>query len=174
MGVIRVANLKGQYDSVPYIHCGKEPYSGSDPSKHPGQPEYVEQAGDGIFCMRICEGGREDGDPCSPKNDTAGCYATMGVSFPPGFTFTDLTTGTKQLFTTSLPPLQFTIPQAIPRTSTTSRASITVAPTVSSAPAVATPGNLSTQKPGQSASGANQAETGIVGFVLSVVTGLLF
>ncbi|KAJ3143830.1 hypothetical protein HK101_003038, partial [Irineochytrium annulatum] len=75
----------GQYDSVPYVNCGKEPYSGVDSSMHPSMPEYVLQAGDGIFCMRICAGGRGTGDPCNAKNDTAGCYLTMGFVDTPGF-----------------------------------------------------------------------------------------
>jgi hypothetical protein len=79
----------GQYDAVPFINCGKEPYSGVDPSKHPGMVDYVEQAGNGEFCMRICEAGQQLGDPCNVKNDTAGCRATMGVDFKPGFSFVD-------------------------------------------------------------------------------------
>ena len=37
----------GQYDSVSYRNCGKEPYSGVDKVKHPNYVDYVEQAGDG-------------------------------------------------------------------------------------------------------------------------------
>ncbi|KAJ3350543.1 hypothetical protein HDU83_009565 [Entophlyctis luteolus] len=49
----------GQYDNGPYESCGKEPYSGVDKSSsgNPGFQNYVEQAGDGIFCMRVCEPG---------------------------------------------------------------------------------------------------------------------
>jgi hypothetical protein len=79
----------GQYDAVPFINCGKEPYSGVDPQKHPGMIDYVEQAGNGEFCMRICEAGQQLEDPCNVKNDTAGCRATMGVDFKPGFSFVD-------------------------------------------------------------------------------------
>ncbi len=39
----------GQYDNVPFINCGKEPYSGVDASRHPGWPDYVEQAGNGMM-----------------------------------------------------------------------------------------------------------------------------
>jgi hypothetical protein len=79
----------GQYDAVPFINCGKEPYSGVDPQKHPGMIDYVEQAGNGEYCMRICEAGQQLEDPCNVKNDTAGCRATMGVDFKPGFSFVD-------------------------------------------------------------------------------------
>ncbi|KAJ3192108.1 hypothetical protein HK101_007059 [Irineochytrium annulatum] len=75
----------GQYDSVGFQNCGKEPYSGVDAAKHPTMPQYVEQAGDGIFCMRICAGGQGEHDPCNVKNDTAGCYDTMGFVNTPGF-----------------------------------------------------------------------------------------
>ncbi|KAJ3152320.1 hypothetical protein HK101_001832 [Irineochytrium annulatum] len=83
----------GQYDSVGYRNCGKEPYSGVDfpfPTS-PNSPvkinytQYVEQAGDGIFCMRVCTGGTGDGEPCNAKLDTAGCYVTMGFVDEPGF-----------------------------------------------------------------------------------------
>jgi hypothetical protein len=46
--------------------------------------------------MRVCEAGLEEGDPCNPKMDTAGCYETMGITFDqmekPGFTFVDYLT----------------------------------------------------------------------------------
>ncbi|KAI8894395.1 hypothetical protein BC833DRAFT_223125 [Globomyces pollinis-pini] len=89
----------GQYDSVPFRNCGKSPYSGVD-SKKQGKNyvEYVEQAGNGLFCMRVCEAGTQLNDPCNVKNDTAGCTATMDVTFPPGFTYTDKTNGTTQIF----------------------------------------------------------------------------
>ncbi len=38
----------GQYDSVSYRNCGKEPYSGVDANKHPTFKDYNEQAGNGI------------------------------------------------------------------------------------------------------------------------------
>ncbi|KAJ3020333.1 UNVERIFIED_CONTAM: hypothetical protein HDU68_010236 [Siphonaria sp. JEL0065] len=58
----------GQYDAVPYRKCGKEPYSGVDPSKHDSSfLQYLEQAGDGLYCMRVCQGGTSDGDPCNAK-----------------------------------------------------------------------------------------------------------
>ncbi|KAJ3195665.1 hypothetical protein HK101_011407, partial [Irineochytrium annulatum] len=74
----------GQYDGVSYRNCGKEPYSGVDSSQHPGLPQYVEQAGDGIFCMRICAGGQGEGQPCNVKQDEAGCYVTMDMVDTPG------------------------------------------------------------------------------------------
>jgi hypothetical protein len=60
---------------VIYRYCGKSPYSGVDASKHPGYPSYNEQAGNGIFCMRICQGGLGTGDACTAKLDTAGCVS---------------------------------------------------------------------------------------------------
>ncbi|KAJ3043211.1 hypothetical protein HDV00_005531 [Rhizophlyctis rosea] len=83
----------GQFDDVPFNNCGKEPYSGTDSSKHAGLVHYVEQAGDGIFCMRICDGEQQLGDPCNVKNDTAGCFATMGMVDRSGFSYWDAATG---------------------------------------------------------------------------------
>ncbi|KAJ3017737.1 UNVERIFIED_CONTAM: hypothetical protein HDU68_011499 [Siphonaria sp. JEL0065] len=96
----------GQYDSVPYRNCGKEPYSGVDTKLNPTFENYVEQAGDGIFCMRTCQGGLQLDDPCNVKNDTAGCEATMGFNTKPGFTFFDVATGSL----TELPPSTTTSP----------------------------------------------------------------
>ncbi|KAI9347289.1 hypothetical protein BDR26DRAFT_1004918 [Obelidium mucronatum] len=86
----------GQYDSVRFRNCGKEPYSGVDPVLQGSTfINYVEQAGDGIYCMRVCEGGTEDGDPCNAKLDTAGCSVTMNIRpedlYADGFTFIDVT-----------------------------------------------------------------------------------
>ncbi|KAJ3191167.1 hypothetical protein HK101_008009 [Irineochytrium annulatum] len=86
----------GQYDSVSYRNCGKEPYSGVDSSKNPGLPNYVEQAGDGIFCMRICNGGLGEGQPCNVKHDEDGCYVTMGMVDKPGFSYKEITKGGKR------------------------------------------------------------------------------
>ncbi|KAJ3056887.1 hypothetical protein HK097_003047 [Rhizophlyctis rosea] len=83
----------GQYDDVPYRKCGKEPYSGHDHSKHPDLVHYVEQAGNGIFCMRICDGGNQLEDPCNVKNDTAGCFHTMNMTDRDGFSYFDAATG---------------------------------------------------------------------------------
>ncbi|KAJ3068783.1 hypothetical protein HDU98_008103 [Podochytrium sp. JEL0797] len=82
----------GQYDNGPYVSCGKEPYSGVDASAYGNQnfQDYVEMAGDGIFCMRVCQAGAMTvGGPCDVTHDTAGCQAFMKVDFTPGFTFTD-------------------------------------------------------------------------------------
>ncbi|KAJ3064875.1 hypothetical protein HDU98_011758 [Podochytrium sp. JEL0797] len=71
----------GQYDGVPYRNCGKEPHSGVDTSSLVASfDKYIEQAGDGIFCMRICEGGMQPGDPCDATKDALGCKATFGIS----------------------------------------------------------------------------------------------
>ena len=107
----------GQYDSVGHRQCGKEPYSGVDNAKHPGMIDYVEQAGNGLFCMRVCEAGQQLNDPCNVKNDTAGCTATMGVRFRDGFSFTDLTTGQTTTLSVSLPPLSS--PTASPKATNT-------------------------------------------------------
>ncbi|KAJ3160315.1 hypothetical protein HK101_000919 [Irineochytrium annulatum] len=81
-----VGSKSGAYDSVPYQYCGKEPYTGVDlVLQAQNYTQYVEQAGDGIFCMRICAGGLGLSDPCNAKNDTAGCYVTMGFVDTPGF-----------------------------------------------------------------------------------------
>ncbi|KAJ3022806.1 UNVERIFIED_CONTAM: hypothetical protein HDU68_008929 [Siphonaria sp. JEL0065] len=81
----------GQYDSVPYRNCGKEPYSGVYDALNPGLYNYIEQGGGGIFCMRVCEGGNQLDDPCNVKNDTAGCYSTMDMENKAGFSFLDVT-----------------------------------------------------------------------------------
>ncbi|KAJ3117263.1 hypothetical protein HK100_000862 [Physocladia obscura] len=83
----------GQYDSGPFISCGKEPYSGVDAtaSGNLGFQDYVEMAGDGQFCQRVCEpGNREVGLPCDVTHDTEGCTRFMGVSFDDAsWTYTD-------------------------------------------------------------------------------------
>ncbi|KAI8613814.1 hypothetical protein BC830DRAFT_1130379 [Chytriomyces sp. MP71] len=81
----------GQYDSVPYRNCGKEPYSGVDTTQNPGFADYVEIGGDGIVCMRACVSGQVDGDPCSAKGDTKGCgVLTQGTDdYGDGFTMID-------------------------------------------------------------------------------------
>ncbi|KAJ3405325.1 hypothetical protein HDU80_001556 [Chytriomyces hyalinus] len=97
----------GQYDDGPFINCGKEPYSGVDNSTlaNPGMQHYVEMAGNGLFCMRVCEPGNlMAGRPCDLTQDTAGCEKFMKVQFTEGFTFEDLTTGAKSTATVSLPP----------------------------------------------------------------------
>ena len=45
----------GQYDTAPFINCGKEPYSGVDmsASANPGMPDYNEQAGNGTFLIPL-------------------------------------------------------------------------------------------------------------------------
>ncbi|KAJ3037299.1 hypothetical protein HDV00_001794 [Rhizophlyctis rosea] len=83
----------GQFDDVPYNNCGKEPYSGPDASKMSNLNHYVEQAGDGIFCMRICDGDQQLGSPCNVKNDTAGCFATMNMVDRSGFSYFNAGTG---------------------------------------------------------------------------------
>ncbi|KAJ3021044.1 UNVERIFIED_CONTAM: hypothetical protein HDU68_009856 [Siphonaria sp. JEL0065] len=93
----------GQYDNVPFESCGKEPYSGVDtsPQGNPGSKSYIEQAGNGIFCMRVCD--TELGSDCVVTTDRAGCEATLGVHFSDGFTFADKTTGEVVTATTNLP-----------------------------------------------------------------------
>ncbi|KAJ3406243.1 hypothetical protein CcCBS67573_g02527 [Chytriomyces confervae] len=73
-----VGENSGQYDSVPYRNCGKEPYSGVFEEMNPGFNDYVEIGGDFMFCMRTCVAGRIDGDPCSAKGDTLGCEVLTG------------------------------------------------------------------------------------------------
>jgi len=95
----------GQYDTVEFRKCGKSPYSGVDASRHPTFPHYNHQAGNGLFCMRICEPGMEMEDPCNVKLDTAGCQVTMGIRFRDGFSYTDRLTGESRTFDVTLPPL---------------------------------------------------------------------
>jgi hypothetical protein len=48
--------------------------------------------------MRVCEYGQQLDDPCNVKMDTEGCFATMGVEFKDGFTYTDKVLNTFQDF----------------------------------------------------------------------------
>jgi hypothetical protein len=95
----------GQYDAVSYRNCGKSPYSGVDKVKHPDYVDYVEQAGNGLFCMRVCVAGQQLTDPCNVKNDTVGCQSTFGIVFRDGFSLDDKNTGEQKVFTVDLPPL---------------------------------------------------------------------
>ena len=99
----------GQYDTVEWKRCGKEPYSGVYEKMNPGMTDYNQQcilifnlAGAGIYCMRVCEAGLEKGDPCNPKMDTAGCYDTMGITSSemeaPGFDYVNNITGETKTF----------------------------------------------------------------------------
>ena len=128
----------GQYDTAPFINCGKEPYSGVDASKHPGMPEYVEQAGNGLFCMRVCEAGTQQNDPCNVKDDTKGCQYTMGITTfnTPGFDVFDQSTGQTQTFSVSLPPLKSTTSSATTKTATATGASATTTSAKNSADSV--------------------------------------
>ncbi|KAJ3062407.1 hypothetical protein HDU98_001731 [Podochytrium sp. JEL0797] len=68
---------------------------------------YVEQAGNSVFCMRVCgPGTMVPGGPCDVTQDTAGCHQFMNVPFnpTPGFTFTDLS-GAVTTTSVFLPPL---------------------------------------------------------------------
>ncbi|KAJ3117264.1 hypothetical protein HK100_000863 [Physocladia obscura] len=97
----------GQYDDGAFQSCGKEPYSGVDTSAtgNPGFPHYVEQAGDGIFCMRVCQEDQQGtGLPCDLTQDTAGCIKFMNVSFTPGFTYQNNVNGVSTTISVSLPP----------------------------------------------------------------------
>ncbi|KAI9335303.1 hypothetical protein BDR26DRAFT_866075 [Obelidium mucronatum] len=98
----------GQYDNVGFQTCGKSPYSGVDasPGGNPGMFDYVEMAGNGIFCMRVCIAGTLNGGVCDILQDTAGCTKLMGVTFEKtGFTYLDNLTGFSSTATVSLPPL---------------------------------------------------------------------
>ena len=87
----------GQYDTSPFVNCGKEPYSGVDQSKNPGMPDYNMQGGDFIFCQRVCEAGQQLDDPCNVKSDTLGCFQTMSITsnqmYSAGFDVYDARTG---------------------------------------------------------------------------------
>ncbi|KAJ3022511.1 UNVERIFIED_CONTAM: hypothetical protein HDU68_009063 [Siphonaria sp. JEL0065] len=98
----------GQYDNAPYKSCGKEPYSGVDSSEkgNAGFVNYVEMAGNGLFCMRVCEAGTMvPGGVCDVTLDTAGCTALMGVQFEDGFSYKDESTGVVTTTSIFLPPL---------------------------------------------------------------------
>ncbi|KAJ3399755.1 hypothetical protein CcCBS67573_g02669 [Chytriomyces confervae] len=117
----------GQYDDVGFSHCGKEPYSGVDNSKHPGWPHYVEMGGNSEYCMRVCAAGTQDsGGACDVRLDTAGCTKLMGVQFdaPDGtFVFEDRVAGTTKTFDVPLPEVKTTATTTT-TTTTTSAAAI--------------------------------------------------
>ncbi|KAJ1568705.1 hypothetical protein HK405_014818 [Cladochytrium tenue] len=113
----------GQYDSSTYSQCGKEPYSGPDPSSPNSLTpystfyNYVEKAGDGIYCMRICEGPDSSynyGDktsaaamtyaPCDSSADTYGC-TFWNANTGDGFDYIDVVAGTTTTFSVSLPSI---------------------------------------------------------------------
>ncbi|KAJ3022514.1 UNVERIFIED_CONTAM: hypothetical protein HDU68_009066 [Siphonaria sp. JEL0065] len=98
----------GQYDNVGFRTCGKSPYSGVDASAsgNPGMHDYVQMAGNGIFCMRVCIKDTLHGGVCDVLRDTAGCTAVMGVTFEkPGFTYLNNLTGVSNTVSVSLPPV---------------------------------------------------------------------
>ncbi|KAJ3065197.1 hypothetical protein HDU98_011417 [Podochytrium sp. JEL0797] len=143
----------GQYDDGAYVSCGKEPYSGTDASKHAGFPHSVEMAGNGEYCMRICQSGAQGtGLPCSLVEDTAGCMKFMGVSFTPGFSYTDASTGVTTTVSVSLPPISV--------------------PTTAAAPPGTTGGSSSavvSQQPGTTKSGALANGLALVGMMAGVL-----
>ncbi|ORY50792.1 hypothetical protein BCR33DRAFT_712774 [Rhizoclosmatium globosum] len=94
LGINCQQSSPGAYDDGE--HCGKEPYSGVDSSANgnPGFENYVEMAGDGLYCMRVCAPGTMVvGGVCDVTHDTEGCVSFMKVDFVDGFSFTDLSTG---------------------------------------------------------------------------------
>ncbi|KAJ3065196.1 hypothetical protein HDU98_011416 [Podochytrium sp. JEL0797] len=94
----------GQYDDGAYKSCGKEPYSGVDSTANPGMVHYIVKAGDGEFCMRVCEAGANVvGGPCDHTKDKVGCSSFMQVSFTDGFSFTGAS-GVVTTTSTFLPP----------------------------------------------------------------------
>ncbi|KAI9356207.1 hypothetical protein DFJ73DRAFT_758655 [Zopfochytrium polystomum] len=147
----------GQYDSVNFVSCGKEPYSGVDPSRSVNGvdpttfKEYIQQAGNGIFCMRICEGTNwQDGMPCDARKDEAGCYTTMGItSFDDGFTYLDITTGASSSTSVSLPKSS--------SSSTTSSSTKSNATVTSSSPTTASSSGTSASVSPSSKSSAGRA-----------------
>ncbi|KAJ3339828.1 hypothetical protein HDU91_000933, partial [Kappamyces sp. JEL0680] len=144
----------GQYDTAPFINCGKEPYSGTDAGKHPRMPDYIQQAGGGgvagltvgEFCIRVCEAGQMLEDPCNVKNDTLGCRRTMGVVFRDGFSYLDMINGT-------------TGPTSSLSSSSTMSSSSTAAPSSSATPAPAP------TQPSSTAVGQGAAVLGLALFI---------
>ncbi|KAJ3021657.1 UNVERIFIED_CONTAM: hypothetical protein HDU68_009520 [Siphonaria sp. JEL0065] len=87
----------GQYDN--------EPYSGVDPlPAGNGHVDYVEMAGNGMFCMRTCEANSVG--VCTVQLDTVGCGVLMNFWGKDGFTYTDVVAGIVTTATVSLPPLR--------------------------------------------------------------------
>ncbi|KAI9348931.1 hypothetical protein DFJ73DRAFT_834299 [Zopfochytrium polystomum] len=149
----------GQYDTSTFAQCGKEPYSGVDPSSpNPNTPfstfnQYVEKAGDGIYCMRICEGPDSSyglGDPlgpnarthapCDSSQDTKGCEF-WNANTGDGFDMIDVVTGQSQTFSVSLPPITTS-------TTSTSSAAKTSATVTTGSGAAASPSASTSSKSG--------------------------
>ncbi|KAJ3110161.1 hypothetical protein HDU96_006866 [Phlyctochytrium bullatum] len=129
----------GQIDNVIYRYFGRQPYSGVDTARNPGYTSYVMQAGNHIYCYRVCEGGLNLDDPCNAKNDTLGCALTMGVTEWPAwgtFRFVDNTGATPRLittFTSSIPTTRVTSTSTSTSTSATVLATTTESVSTASA-----------------------------------------
>ncbi|KAJ1560354.1 hypothetical protein HK405_007403 [Cladochytrium tenue] len=162
----------GQYDTSTFAQCGKEPYSGPDPSSPNSLTpfstfnQYVMKAGDGIYCMRICEGpdssynlGDPEGAnartnaPCDSSQDTKGCEF-WGANTNDGFDYTDVVGGTFTSFSVSLPPAT---------TSATSTSASTTGSVTGSASVSAISG--STTSSSKTTGAAGQRADSIVGLV---------
>ncbi|ORY50791.1 hypothetical protein BCR33DRAFT_495239 [Rhizoclosmatium globosum] len=160
----------GQYDDGAFKNCGKEPYSGVDSSDNgnAGMQHYVEMAGNGLYCMRVCAPGTMvQGGVCDVTQDTAGCIAFMGVQFTQeeSFTYTDTLTGVTTTASVKLPPM---------KTSTTTTTTTTTTTVAVATGATTANGAIAT---GTSSTGGNKASdvsalvpsTGVLGLL-----GLLF
>ncbi|KAI9344951.1 hypothetical protein BDR26DRAFT_856983 [Obelidium mucronatum] len=170
----------GQYDNGGFRTCGKEPYSGVDRSAkgNPEMGEYVEMAGNGLFCMRVClPGTMVGGGVCDVTKDTAGCMAFMGVKFTDAdgvFSYQDTVAGTSTSVTLTLPPLS---------TSTSKTTTATAAATTSSAAdavktsepsgSTTTTSSVKTIK-ASSANGPTTLSTTLLGIVFLVLEAFLF
>ncbi|KAI9335305.1 hypothetical protein BDR26DRAFT_866077 [Obelidium mucronatum] len=138
----------GQYDNVGFQTCGKSPYSGVDASAggNPGMHDYVEMAGNGIFCMRVCIAGTLHGGVCDVLQDTAGCTKLMGVTFEKtGFTYLNNLTGVSTTASVSLPP------------SGTTRTSTTTTTTSATPTKTASSGSSSTASSGSSSAASSSS-----------------
>ncbi|KAJ3117262.1 hypothetical protein HK100_000861 [Physocladia obscura] len=139
-------------DNVAYSSCGKEPYSGVDPtSKGNGLTNYVEQAGDYEFCMRTCEAGTAgSGGVCDVTQDTAGCYKFMGVNFNliTGFSYIDA----------SNPTVTSTVSVSLPATTKTATGTANAGVTATAGTGTAT-----------TAKSSSLTATASVGFVVSLI-----
>ncbi|KAJ3202567.1 hypothetical protein HDU83_000437 [Entophlyctis luteolus] len=190
-GVDCTTGTGGQYDDVKYVHCGKEPYSGVSALQtgDGSYVHYVQQTGDGIFCIRICAGDQGTGDSCNAKLDSAGCYVTMNYTDQDmtGFSYADhdVNDGARTPFTPSWyssAPLVITattVPTATTATIATTAGTLaaTVASNISSNASLSTVARTSstagTTNTAKTAGAAGKFEAAVVVVASAFVAALL-
>ncbi|KAJ3342238.1 hypothetical protein HDU83_006199 [Entophlyctis luteolus] len=138
-------NDGGQYDN--------EPYSGVDESSggNPGFSQWLQQAGEGIFCMRVCK----KSTACPFTDDTKGCYYTMNItSIDQGFSLHDIRTNGTGVLETGEPGATWS-----------SRTTTTTLTTAAVTTANATTGQTAAAKTTSSSGGRVEASVALLAMV---------